>query len=70
IIPLGVNIKLLLDDADVEYKYIKHTEESWPATKEKFIREGYYLESLPIFEVEGRRLGKTLPIIRYITKKL
>ncbi|KAG0162393.1 hypothetical protein DFQ30_002130, partial [Apophysomyces sp. BC1015] len=54
----------------VEYKYIKHTEESWPATKEKFIREGYYLESLPIFEVEGRRLGKTLPIIRYITKKL
>ncbi|KAG0164401.1 hypothetical protein DFQ28_010527 [Apophysomyces sp. BC1034] len=67
---LGENVKLLLEDAGIEHEYVRYTWDNWPAKKEQLLQDGYYLGTVPMLEIEGRRIGKTVPIMRYISKKL
>ncbi|KAG0171352.1 Glutathione S-transferase A4 [Apophysomyces sp. BC1034] len=69
-IGLGEHVKLLLEDANIDHEYIKVLQADWPAKKESLIKEGYLFGTLPMLEIEGKRIGKTVPIMRYISQRL
>ncbi|KAF7723198.1 hypothetical protein EC973_002273 [Apophysomyces ossiformis] len=68
----GENVKLLLVDAGIEHEYVRHRldKENWPITKKALEDSGYYAATLPYVEIEGKKYGQTVPIMRYICKKL
>lgn len=67
----GENVKLLLEDAGLDHEYVRVKQDSdYPARKAKLIEEGLFSATLPYIEVGDKRLGKTVPIMRYISTKL
>lgn len=68
---LGENIKLLLEDAAVDHEYVRLAlDETWDNKKVRLIEEGLYSGTLPYIEIGGKKFGKTIPIMRYISVKL
>ncbi|KAF7731728.1 hypothetical protein EC973_008242 [Apophysomyces ossiformis] len=70
ILGLGENVKLLLEDAGIEHEYIQYTDDEWKPKKQQLLQEGYYFGTVPMLEIEGKKIGKTVPIMRYIAKRL
>ncbi|KAG2230815.1 glutathione S-transferase [Thamnidium elegans] len=68
---LGENIKLLLEDAALEHEYVRlELDEAWNNKKVQLVKEGLYSGTLPYIEVGGKKFGRTVPIMRYISVKL
>ncbi|KAF7729508.1 hypothetical protein EC973_004182 [Apophysomyces ossiformis] len=68
-IGLGEHIKLLLEDAGIEHEYIRLKGDQWAAKKEELVKEGYPFATLPMLEFDGKKIFKTAPILRYVSKK-
>lgn len=62
---------MLFDDADMDFEYIRYTYDEWPAIKHKLILEGHRMPTLPyLITKENKFYGTTVPLIRFICKKL
>lgn len=60
-----------LEDAGLEHEYVRlRIGEDWTKRKEELIAEGFYSTTLPYIEVGGKKFGRTVPIMRYISTKL
>ncbi|KAG2208969.1 hypothetical protein INT47_011109 [Mucor saturninus] len=67
----GENVKLLLEDAGLDNEYVRLSrDENWSAKKAQLIEEGFLSPTLPYIEVGGKKFGKTVPIMQYISVKL
>jgi glutathione S-transferase len=67
----GENVKLMLEDTGLEHEYIRQRRnEDWSGKRAKLVEEGFFSPTLPYIEVGGKRFGKTVPIMRYISVKL
>ncbi|GAA5815683.1 hypothetical protein MFLAVUS_009196 [Mucor flavus] len=67
----GENVKLLLEDAGLEHEYVRLGRgEDWNVRKAQIIEDGLYSGTLPYIEVGGKKFGRTVPIMRYISVKL
>ncbi|CEG80253.1 hypothetical protein RMATCC62417_14615 [Rhizopus microsporus] len=67
----GENLKLFLVDADLEHDYIRFNRETeWPEMREEIIKDGYYAGSAPYIKIGNKLVGRTVPIMRYISAKL
>lgn len=67
----GEPLRLLFDDADLDFEYVRYTYDEWPAVKQKLILEGHHMPTLPyLITKEGKFYGTTVPLIRFICKKL
>ncbi|KAG2206992.1 hypothetical protein INT47_008461 [Mucor saturninus] len=67
----GENVKLLLEDAGLDNEYVRLSrDDNWSAKKAQLIEEGFLSPTLPYIEVGGKKFGKTVPIMQYISVKL
>ncbi|EPB90632.1 hypothetical protein HMPREF1544_02542 [Mucor circinelloides 1006PhL] len=67
----GEPLRLLFDDADMDFEYIRYTYDEWPAIKQKLILDGHRMPTLPyLITKENKFYGTTVPLIRFICKKL
>ncbi|KAI8879274.1 glutathione S-transferase [Backusella circina FSU 941] len=63
-------VKLLLDDANVDYETFTITKKDWPQKKAELMEEGIPVPTLPYLLVNGQYIGNTAPIMRYLSKQL
>ncbi|GAN08955.1 glutathione S-transferase [Mucor ambiguus] len=67
----GEPLRLLFDDTDMDFEYIRYKYDEWPAVKQKLILEGHRMPTLPfLITKEGKFYGTSVPLIRFICKKL
>ncbi|RCI04010.1 hypothetical protein CU098_011149 [Rhizopus stolonifer] len=66
----GEYVRLLLEDAGVDFEYDRCTFEEWGIQKEKLIAQGIHKPTLPYITIDGKYYGNTAPIMRFISKKL
>ncbi|CAO3625737.1 unnamed protein product [Mucor hiemalis] len=68
----GENVKLMLEDAGLDHEYIRvnRADGSYEEKRAQAVKEGLFSATLPYIEVGGKRFGKTVPIMRYISVKL
>lgn len=59
-------------DAGLEHEYIRvsRSGEGYEEKRAQLVKEGLFSPTLPYIEVGGKRFGKTVPIMRYISVKL
>jgi hypothetical protein len=67
---LGENINLLLKDAGVDYTYRRISHDEWKDIKEDLIKKNVACPTAPFVEVDGKILTKSVPAMRYLSKKL
>lgn len=62
---------MLLEDAGLDHEYVRlGRDDAWTAKKAQLIEEGFLSPTLPYIEVGGKKFGKTVPIMQYISVKL
>lgn len=68
----GGPIRMLLDDAgvDYEYNYIPFHEEFLTKVRHQWVEQGHPFDCAPMIELDGKRYGASQPIIRFLSKKL
>lgn len=69
----GGPIRMLLDDAgvDYEYNYIPFKEEFLTKVRYQWVEElGHPFDCAPMIELDGKRYGASQPIIRFLSKKM
>ncbi|KAI8638494.1 glutathione S-transferase [Parasitella parasitica] len=66
----GEFIRLLLEDAGIDFEYIRHTFAEWKDLKQELIAKKIPAPTMPYITVDGKYFGKTIPVIRYICRKL
>ncbi|KAI9340952.1 hypothetical protein BD770DRAFT_330419 [Pilaira anomala] len=68
----GENIRLLLEDAGIDYEYIRYTFEEWAVEKKRLVTEEKIPDpTLPFIRVnDGKYYGKTMPTARFLSRKL
>ncbi|KAI7890511.1 glutathione S-transferase [Mucor mucedo] len=66
----GEHVRLLLEDAGVDFEYVRHTGEEWGALKQKLLSEKIRAPTMPFITIDGKYYGKTFPTMRYLSKKL
>jgi hypothetical protein len=67
---LGENLNLFLKDAGVDFTYQRVSSGEWTAIKEDLVNKNVASPTLPIVEVDGKVFTKTVPTLRYLSKKL
>ncbi|KAI9266999.1 glutathione S-transferase [Sporodiniella umbellata] len=66
----GEFVKLLLEDAGLEHEYERVTFEQWGEKKQELIKQKVPSPTLPYITIGDKYYGKTVPIMRFIAKKL
>ncbi|CAO3691003.1 unnamed protein product [Rhizopus stolonifer] len=66
----GEYIRLLLEDAGLDYEYVRLTFAQWGEKKVELSKQGIPGPTMPFITVGDKYYGKTAPIIRFIAKKL
>ncbi len=66
----GEFIRLVLEDAGVDFKYVRHSFSDWPEKKKELLAQKIRGPTLPYITVDGKYYGKTIPIMRFLSKKL
>lgn len=67
----GEPLRLLLDDADIKFEYIKLAYSEWPPIKQKLVEDGHRIPTLPYLVTKsGKFYAATAPLLRLISKKL
>ncbi|KAI7860531.1 class gamma glutathione S-transferase [Circinella umbellata] len=64
------SIRLLLEDAGIEYQYESIERSTWPSFKEKLISEGHPAGCVPYIVLDEKMYFGSTPIIRFLCKKL
>ncbi|ORZ24251.1 class gamma glutathione S-transferase 2 [Absidia repens] len=68
---LGENLNLFLKDAGIDFTYIRHKHDEWPAMKEDLTKnKNVPHATMPFVEVNGKVFNKTAPTLRYLSKQL
>ncbi|KAI8337195.1 class gamma glutathione S-transferase [Chlamydoabsidia padenii] len=68
---LGENIHLLLKDSGIDFTYHQHTSAEWADIKQDLIKNKNIVSpTMPFVDIDGNIFTKTVPTIRYLTKKL
>ncbi|CAO3598435.1 unnamed protein product [Absidia cylindrospora] len=67
----GENLNLLLKDAGVDFEYVRSDFSNWEQIKADFIEnKNIPHPTLPLVEVNGTSYNKTVPTMRFLSKKL
>ncbi|CEP19121.1 hypothetical protein [Parasitella parasitica] len=66
----GEYVRLLLEDAGIDFKYIRHDAAEWGKLKQELLDKNIRAPTMPYITVDGEYFGKTVPIMRYISRKL
>jgi glutathione S-transferase len=66
----GEFVRLLLEDAGVDFEYVKYNAAEWKEVKQQLIADKVRGPTMPYLSVDGKYYGKTLPIMRFISHKL
>ena len=68
----GENVKLLLEDAGLDHEYVrvKRDDKDYGSFRAQLIKDGLCSPTLPCIEMGGKKFGKTVPIMRYLSVKL
>ncbi|ORZ17708.1 class gamma glutathione S-transferase [Absidia repens] len=67
----GENLNLLLKDAGVDFEYVRSDFSNWEQDKADFIKnKNIPHPTLPLVEVNGTFYNKTVPTMRFLSKKL
>lgn len=70
IIGRGEHVRLLLQDAGIEYEYIRHTFDEWKEHKQKLLEENVRDPTMPYIIMDGKYYSKTTPLLRFLSRKL
>ncbi|KAI8092647.1 class gamma glutathione S-transferase [Halteromyces radiatus] len=68
-VALGENLNLLLKDSGVEYTYLRHKGDEWVSIKQDISKKVAH-PTMPFIELDGKVYNKTVPTMRYFSKKL
>lgn len=60
----------MLEDAGIDFKYVRYTFPQWLEQKQKLLAEKIRAPTMPYITVDGKYYGKTVPVMKYITQKL
>jgi hypothetical protein len=67
----GEFLNLFLKDAGVDFEYVRFEYANWDHDKADFAKDKNLLNlTLPVVEVDGKYINKTVPVMRYLSKKL
>lgn len=66
----GEFIRLLLEDAGIDFEYIKYNAAEWKEVKQQLVADKIRGPTMPYILVNGEYYGKTVPIMRFISRKL
>lgn len=66
----GEYVRLLLEDAGVDFEYLKHNAAEWKELKQQLIADKVRAPTMPYITVDGEYYGKTVPIMRLLSRKL
>ncbi|KAI9366620.1 glutathione S-transferase, partial [Pilaira anomala] len=66
----GEHIRLLLEDAGVNYEYVRYTHEQWKEEKQKFLAQKVPEPTIPYMTIDGKYYSKTMPLMRLLSRKL
>ncbi|KAG0738904.1 hypothetical protein G6F65_005311 [Rhizopus arrhizus] len=66
----GDYIRLMLEDASVDYEYVRLTWDQWKEKKVELLEQGEIDPTMPYITIGGKHYFKTLPAMRVIAKKL
>ncbi|ORE11129.1 glutathione S-transferase [Rhizopus microsporus var. microsporus] len=66
----GEPVRLLLEDAGVDYEYVRLTADQWKEKKAELIKEGIPGPTMPYITINGKHYAKTVPAMRFLAKKL
>lgn len=66
----GENIRLLLEDAGVDYEYRRYDHGQWKGLKEKLLAKNIRNPTMPYVTIDGKYYGKTAPVLRFLSHKL
>ena len=68
---LGGFIRFMLDDAGVDYEYnVIEMDDFVSKVKYQWIDSGYPFDQAPMLEYKGKRYSGSMPILRFLSKKL
>lgn len=66
----GEYVRLLLEDAGIDYEYVRYSAAQWKEEKPRLLERGIRSPTMPYITVDGKYYGNTVPIMRFISKKL
>lgn len=66
----GEYVRLLLEDAGVDFKYVRHNAAGWQEKKKEMLAQNIRAPTMPFITLDGKYYGKTVPLMRFISKKL
>ncbi|KAG2234555.1 glutathione S-transferase [Thamnidium elegans] len=66
----GENIRLLLEDAGVDFEYIRYNAAQWQEEKQKLLDQNIRNPTMPFITIDGKYYGKTAPLLRFLSHKL
>lgn len=66
----GEYVRLLLEDAGVDFEYVKHTFAEWKDHKQQLVEQKIRHPTMPYITIDGKYYGKTAPLLRFISHKL
>lgn len=66
----GEYVRLLLEDAGIDYEYVRFNFSQWTEQKAKLMEQGIHDPHLPYITVDGKHYANTVPIMRFICKKI
>ncbi|KAI9305486.1 class gamma glutathione S-transferase [Cunninghamella echinulata] len=69
---LGENLNLFLKDTGIDFKYVKVTGDEFKESdvKKNLLAQKHYSATLPAVEIDGQFYNKTVPTMRFLSKKL
>jgi glutathione S-transferase len=66
----GEYVRLLLEDAGVDFEYVRLSAAEWKEEKAKLLANKIRAPTMPYITIDGKYYGKTLPLLRLISHKL
>ncbi|KAI8967885.1 glutathione S-transferase [Mycotypha africana] len=67
----GEYVRLLLIDAGLDFKYVRHTFDEWKVLKQQLIeQQNAGIPTMPFMYIDGKYYSKTVPLMRFIARKL
>ncbi|KAL7314420.1 hypothetical protein PS15m_005991 [Mucor circinelloides] len=66
----GEFIRLLLEDAGVDFEYVRHNAAEWKELKQQLLADKVRAPTMPYITVDGEYYGKTVPVMRFLSHKL
>jgi glutathione S-transferase len=66
----GEYVRLLLEDAGLDFEYVRFSAADWKEEKSKLLANKIPDPTMPYLTIDGKYYGKTVPLLRLISHKL